>query len=92
MDVVVFTNPFTHQMQSMRIEMVNAYVDATNLHMQEAARVSCIRDQEEADNLLLSIADEECAYDEPCIQCIHSTCKLFPEGCGFDRLSVPFPY
>jgi len=75
MDIVVFVNPMTGKIETMPAEMIAAYVvDATHLHLEEAAKVAAIRDEEAAMSLLLSM-DTEYLMKE--------------EGSGFDRLSVP---
>ncbi len=55
---VVYFQPFTGQITTMPIAMVNAYVPyAEHLNLEEAARVAVIRDTDEATNLLLSVQD-----------------------------------
>lgn len=79
MDTALFIHPITKQPAAMPIEMVAAYVPfASYLHLEDAAKVAAIRDDEAADNLLLSIATE---YPS----------ETFPEGAGYDRLSVEAP-
>jgi len=76
--LAVFLNPITHRVESIPVEMISAYAPYSFLHLQDAARVAAIRDDEEANNFLLSLADPYSVLDT--------------EGCGFDHLSVPFPY
>ena len=81
LDVAFFFNPMTDHLDIMPVEMITAYVPfATYLHLEEAARVAAIRDDEAATNLLLSM-DNDTEY---------LTLNL-PEGCGFDLLSVEPP-
>lgn len=55
---IVFTNPITGKIERMPAEMVSAYVPyACELDLEAAARVACIRDEEAADNLLLSVVE-----------------------------------
>jgi hypothetical protein len=78
---VVFFDPFTKEVQVMPVEMIATYVPyATYLHLEEAARVAQIRDQEAAQNLLESIV---APYSVVVMD--------WNEGTGYDRLSVPFP-
>jgi len=76
---VSFVNPFTQAVDMMPLAMVQAYVPfASHLNLEEAAKVAAIRDEENANTLLLSI---------------HNA-NLFapsPEGCGHDELSVAAP-
>lgn len=74
LDIVLLKNPVNGAMEQMPIAMVNAYVPfASFLHLEDAAKVAAIRDQEESDNLFISIHTE---YQTE-------------EGTGYDRLSVP---
>ena len=74
---VIYTDPITDEIELMPIEMIAAYVPfSTYLRLEEAAKVAAIRDDEAATNLLLSM-DTEYLSDQ------------FPEGTGYDRLSVP---
>jgi hypothetical protein len=59
---IVYLNPFTQRIEMMPVEMVNAYVDMTDLNMEAAAHAACVRDDEAATNLLLSVID--CAQPE----------------------------
>jgi hypothetical protein len=78
MDIVIFVNPITGRIEQMPVQMITAYVSyATYLHLEEAARVAAIRDDEAAVNLKLSCTDTE--YQSA-------------DATGFDRLAVPFPY
>ena len=76
---VPFINPLTQVIAVMPLEMVQAYVPyAPYLRLEEAAKVAAIRDEDEANNLLLSIQQV----------------NLFlpiPEGCSHDELSVEPP-
>lgn len=76
---VPFVNPITNTVDMMPLEMVQAYVPfASHLNLEEAAKVAAIRDEENANSLLLSIQQV----------------NLFlpiPEGCGHDELSVELP-
>ena len=74
MDIVVYVNPMNGRIETMPVQMIAAYVPfASDLHLEDAARVAAIRDDEAATNLLLSMATE----------------YLTEEGTDFDRLSVP---
>lgn len=56
LDIVIVTNPFSGAMEQVPIAMVNAYVPyASHLRLEEAAKVAIARDEEAAQNLLLSI-------------------------------------
>lgn len=58
-DNVVFVNPITNRIEQMSVAMICAYVPfASDLKLEEAARVAAIRDEEAATNLLLSINTE----------------------------------
>lgn len=76
---VPFVNPITQTVCMMPLEMVQAYVPyAPYLRLEEAAKVAAIRDEDEANSLLLSIQQV----------------NLFlpiPEGCEHDELSVEPP-
>ena len=76
---VPFINPLTQAVAVMPFEMVQAYVPyAPYLRLEEAAKVAAIRDEENANTLLLSIRNG----------------NLFvpiTEGCGHDELSVEAP-
>ena len=76
---VPFINPLTQAVAVMPFEMVQAYVPyAPYLRLEEAAKVAAIRDEDEANSLLLSIQQV----------------NLFlpiPEGCSHDELSVEPP-
>lgn len=76
---IPFINPITQAVAVMPLEMVNAYVPyASHLRLEEAAKVAAIRDEENANTLLLSIQQV----------------NLFlpiPEGCSHDELSVEPP-
>ena len=75
---VVFFDPYTKEVQVMPVEMICTYVPyACHLHIEEAARVAQIRDQEAAQNLKDSATDDYSVGVD--------------EGTGYDRLSVPFP-
>jgi hypothetical protein len=77
MDTVVFVNPITGKIEQMPIAMVNAYVPfASHLHLEEAAKVAAIRDDEAAVNLKLSCTNTE-------YQSVDAT--------GFDILAVEPP-
>ena len=77
--LVPFVNPFTNTVDMMPLEMVQAYVPfASHLNLEDAAKVAAIRDDENANTLLLSIKQV----------------NLFvpiPEGCAHDELSVEPP-
>lgn len=76
---VPFVNPFTQAFDIMPMEMVQAYVPyASHLNLEEAAKVAAIRDEENANTLLLSI--QQVNLFAP-----------FAEGCGHDELSVEVP-
>jgi len=76
---VPYVNPFTQAVDMMPLEMVQAYVPfASHLNLEEAAKVAAIRDEENANTLLLSIRNV----------------NLFvptPDGCEHDELSVEVP-
>ncbi len=76
---VPFINPITSRVDMMPLAMVQAYVPyASHLNLEEAAKVAAIRDEENANTLLLSI----------------NQFNLFapsPEGCEHDELSVEAP-
>ena len=77
LDIVILKNPVTRKLEQIPVAMIAAYVPfASFLHLEEAARVAAIRDDEAATNLLLSM-DTEYLSDQ------------FSEGTGYDRLSVP---
>ncbi len=79
LDIVVLKNPVTRELEQMPVAMIAAYVPfASYLCLEEAAKVAAIRDDEAAMNLLLSM-DTEYLVDQ------------FPEGAGFDILSVEPP-
>lgn len=76
---IVFMNPITERIEVIPVEMVIAYVPyAEHLRLEQAARVAAIRDSEAAANLLESIT-------EPIL-------SMVVDGCGYDRLSVPYPF
>ena len=53
MDTAIFTNPITGHVEQMPIEMIGAYVPhAEYLHLEEAAKVTAVRDEEAAANLI----------------------------------------
>lgn len=76
---VPFVNPITNTVDMMPLEMVQAYAPyAPYMRLEEAAKVAAIRDEENANTLLLSIRNV----------------NLFvpiTEGCGHDELSVEPP-
>lgn len=75
---VPFVNPITQAVCMMPLEMVQAYVPyASHLRLEEAAKVAAIRDEDEANSLLLSIQ--------------LNTVQTNPEGCAHDELSVEPP-
>ena len=58
-DIVIFINPITEEMETMPVEMICAYVPfASDLYLEDAAKVAAIRDDEAATNLLLSMDTE----------------------------------
>jgi hypothetical protein len=58
--IVIFVNLITEHIEQMPVAMINAYVPfATHLHLEEAANVAAIRDDEAARNLELSCTDTE---------------------------------
>jgi len=62
LDTVVFQNPITGRIEQMPVAMVRAYVEThmdfyTGLDLQKAAEVAAIRDDEAAQNLLLSVVE-----------------------------------
>jgi len=58
-DLVIFTNPITGRVEQMPVAMIGAYVaHAEHLHLEEAAKVAAIRDDEAAANLELSCVEE----------------------------------
>jgi hypothetical protein len=59
MDTIVYRDPFDHdRIATMPVEMVGAYVPyASELSLEDAARIADIRDAESAVNLLLSVID-----------------------------------
>lgn len=60
LDIVILKNPCTGALEQMPVAMVNAYVPfASYLHLEEAAKVAAIRDDEAAINLKLSCVDTE---------------------------------
>jgi hypothetical protein len=60
MNTVLFIHPITNRIAAMPVEMITAYVPyASDLHLEEAAKVAAIRDDEAATNLLLSIVLDE---------------------------------
>lgn len=78
-DLAFYISPITQKMAVMPTEMISAYVPyASDLHLEDAARVAAARDYEAANNLLLSIHTE---YSD----------ETNTEGAGFDRLSVEPP-
>lgn len=75
---VIYTDPMSDEVELMPVEMIAAYVPyATDLQLEEAAKVAAIRDDEAAANLLLSMDTEYL--------------DAIPEGAGFDILSVEPP-
>ena len=75
---VPFINPINQAVCVMPFEMVQAYVPyAPYLRLEEAAKVAAIRDEDEANSLLLSIS--------------LGTVQATPEGCAHDELSVEAP-
>ena len=53
MNTVIFTNPITGHVEQMPIAMIGAYVPfADHLHLEEAAKVAAVRDEEAAANLI----------------------------------------
>lgn len=55
---VVYLDPFNGRIAVMPVAMVSAYAPyASDLNLEDAARVAAIRDAESATNLLLSIVD-----------------------------------
>lgn len=83
-DLVPFINPYTNRMEIMPVEMISVYVPfASHLNMEQAARVTAIRDDEAAANLLLSI-----------VSVLHPETNVFDmilDGTGHDRLSIEPP-
>jgi hypothetical protein len=82
---VIFVNPITGRMESMPVEMIGAYVDThindfTVLNLEKAAEVAAIRDEEAANNLLLSIVEQ-----------LQPEILSIPEGTARDELSVESP-
>ena len=76
---VPYINPFTQAVDMMPLEMVQAYAPyASHLNLEEAAKVAAIRDEENANTLLLSI--QQVNFFVP-----------IPEGCAHDELSVEPP-
>lgn len=85
LDIVVLKNPCTGALEQMPVAMVNAYVPfATDLHLEDAARVAAIRDDESACNLLLSIV----SVQHP--EALNEFEKIV-DGTAFDRLAVEPP-
>lgn len=79
MNTVLFIDPITGRVAAMPVEMVTAYVPfASDLKLEEAAKLAAIRDDEAATNLLLSVTTEYQA-------------ETSPEGTSHDRLSVEAP-
>lgn len=75
---VPFVNPITNTVDMMPLEMVQAYVPfASHPNLEEAAKVAAIRDEENANTLLLSIKQVDLFM--PVV------------GCGHDELSVEAP-
>ena len=75
---VMFLHPINGHLNTMPVEMIAAYVPfASHLHLEEAARVACVRDEEGANNLLGSLTDQYSVS--------------ISEGCGYDELSVEPP-
>jgi hypothetical protein len=55
---VPFINPITGKMEVMPVEMIGAYLPyAGDLDLQKAAELAAIRDDEAAQNLMLSVTD-----------------------------------
>jgi hypothetical protein len=74
---VVFTDPMSGEIELMPIEMIAAYVPyASDLRLEEAAKVAAIRDDEAATNLKLSCADTEYLS------------FTLPEGASLDTLAA----
>ena len=68
---VMFLNPFNGRVDTMPVEMIGAYFpNGTELRLEEAARVACIRDTEAGVNLLESFTDQSIleSVDEPSAQ------------------------
>lgn len=71
---VMFLHPINGRVDTMPVEMIAAYVPfASHLRLEEAARVACVRDEEGANNLLGSFADQYSvsipeSVDEPSAQ------------------------
>jgi hypothetical protein len=85
MDTVVFLNPITKRMAAMPTEMIAAYVPfASDLHLEEAAKVAAIRDDEAAANLLLSIVGVQ--HPE-----VLGEFESITDGTFFDRSAVEPP-
>ena len=80
-ELAFFIDPFTSHLAVMPMAMITAYVPfASFLHLEEAAKIAAIRDDEAAANLLLSM-DIDTEY----------LSLTVPEGAGYDRLSVEPP-
>jgi hypothetical protein len=84
MDVITYSNPFTGKMAQMPVAMVQAYVPDSDLRLEDAAKVACIRDDEAASNLLLSIVGVQ--HPE-----VLADLESILEGTATDRLSVEPP-
>jgi hypothetical protein len=60
MNTVIFVNPITGKIEQMPVAMVAAYVPySEELHLEDAAKVAAVRDDEAATNLLLSIVVDD---------------------------------
>lgn len=90
MDTVVFRNPITNKPQAMPVQMVNAYVPyASDLELEEAAKVAAIRDDEAATNFLLSVIE---AQEPGLLRTFEALASLnYPEGASIDLLAVEPP-
>lgn len=81
---VMFLHPFNGRVDMMPVEMIGAYFpNGTDLRLEEAAKVACIRDTEAGVNLLASFTDQPLATTD--------TEYLSPEGCNYDESSVEPP-
>jgi hypothetical protein len=88
LDIVIIKNPVNGCVEQLPVAMVNAYVPyASDLHLEDAAKVAAIRDDEEATNLILSIVLDERAADYRRV----ITPPEFSDGAGYDGLSIESP-
>lgn len=79
LDIAFFISPITQKLEIMPVAMITAYVPfASHLHLEEAAKVAAIRDDEAATNLLLSMDTEYLS-------------EILPEGTFTDILAVEPP-